>query len=220
MQEEFFISLSGYKFQRENMVQEQIKTRGIEDPSVLRAMTRIPREKFVPEEYKHLAYKDGSIPIGANQTISQPYVVALMIQALALTKESKVLEIGTGSGYNTATLSYVAKEVYSVEIIPTLHFEALDRFKKFNYRNIYLKLGDGHRGWKEHAKYDGIIVTAALEEAPKALFDQLKLNAILVAPVGKSSVQSLMRYRKDLSGKIHGQEIVPVRFVKMISIDP
>ncbi len=219
MEEEFYISLSGYKFQRENMIREQIKVRGISDFAVLKAMSRIPREKFVPEEYKHLSYKDGSIPIGSNQTISQPYVVALMIQTLALTKESKVLEIGTGSGYNTAILSYVAKEVYSVEIIPTLHFEALEKFKRFSYRNIYLKLGDGHRGWKEHAKYDAIIVTAALEEVPEALFDQMKFNAIMVAPVGTQSVQKLMKYRKDLSGTIHSEEIAPVRFVKMLSID-
>lgn len=220
MSEEFFIALDGFGFQRENMIRDQIKRRGVKDSSVLRAMSKIPREKFLPEQSKHLAYRDGSAPIGASQTISQPYVVALMIENLALTKESKVLEVGTGSGYNTAVLSYVAKEVYSVEIIPTLHFDALDRFKRLNYKNIFLKLADGHRGWADHAPYDSIIVTAALEEVPNALLNQLKRNGILVAPVGTREIQTLIRYRKTLDGTIEARELAPVRFVNMISLDP
>lgn len=218
MFEEFKISLNNYKLQRENMVREQLKVRGINDPYVLKAMSTIPREKFVPQQYRHLAYDDGSLPIGSDQTISQPYVVALMAQTLALTKESKVLEIGTGSGYNAAILAHIAKEVYSVEIIPTLHFEANDRFKKLNIKNVHTKLGDGHKGWPEQGPYDGIMMTAASKEIPPTIFDQLKLNAILVAPVGKTDIQSLIKFRKGINGEIFQEDILPVRFVKMLSM--
>ena len=204
---------------RENMIREQIKARGIKDPYVLKAMSAIPREKFVPLDLKHEAYKDESLPIGVSQTISQPYIVALMIQILALTEESKVLEIGTGSGYNAAVLAHIAKEVYSVEIIPTLHLEAKSRLERMDLNNIRLLLRDGHRGWKEHGPYDGIMFTAAVEEVPQAVFDQLKLNAILVAPVGEKGVQTLMKYRKGMNGTIYKEEITPVRFVRMFSFD-
>jgi len=217
MREDFRITLNNFKFLRENMIREQIKARGIKDPYVLKAMSSIPREKFVPSDIRHEAYKDGSLPIGSSQTISQPYVVALMIQILALTDESKVLEIGTGSGYNTAVLAHFAKEVYSVEIIPTLHLEALSRLRYLNFKNTHLLLRDGHRGWKEHGPYDGIMVTAAMEEVPQMLFDQLKLNAILIAPVGTQEIQMLTKFRKGMNGEIYKEDIVPVRFVKMLS---
>lgn len=201
------------------MIREQLKARGIKDPYVLKAMSTIPREKFVPSDIRHEAYKDGSLPIGSSQTISQPYVIALMIEILALTEESKVLEIGTGSGYTTALLAHFAKEVYSVEIIPTLHLEALSRLRYLNYKNTNLLLRDGHRGWKEYAPYDGIIVTAAMEEIPQMLFDQMKLNAILVAPVGTREIQMLTKFRKGMNGEIYKEDIVPVKFVKMLSWD-
>jgi protein-L-isoaspartate(D-aspartate) O-methyltransferase len=218
MIEEFKISLNNYKLQRENMVREQLKARGIDDPYVLKAMAAIPREKFIPEQFRPYAYKDGSLPIGSEQTISQPYIVALMAQALALTKESNVLEVGTGSGYNAAVLSHIANEIYTVEIIPTLHFEAIEKFKRMNIKNIHAKLDDGHIGWAEHAPYDGIMFTAAVTEIPQAIFDQLKFNAILVAPVGEKNIQLLMKFKKKMNGKIVQEELLPVRFVKMLSM--
>jgi protein-L-isoaspartate(D-aspartate) O-methyltransferase len=216
--EEFSISLNPYKFQRENMIREQIKTRGIKDPDVLKAMGAIPREKFISEDFKSYAYHDGSLPIGADQTISQPYIVALMAQTLALTKESKVLEIGTGSGYNAAVLSHIAREVYSVEIIPTLHFETKERLKRMGYTNIHLLLRDGNRGWAEEGPFDGIMITAAAPKISDAIFEQLKPNAILVAPVGNKSVQTLVRFRKGLDRKIYQEDIIPVRFVPLLSM--
>lgn len=219
MREDFRITINNYKLLRENMIREQIKARGIKDPYVLKAMSTIPREKFVPSDIMHEAYQDGSLPIGSSQTISQPYVVALMIEMLALTDESKVLEIGTGSGYTTAVLAHFSKEVYSVEIIPTLHLEALSRLRRLNYKNIHLLLRDGHRGWMEHAPYDGVIITAAIEEIPQMLFDQMKLNAILVAPIGTREIQTLTKFRKGMNGQIYKEDIVPVRFVKMLSWD-
>lgn len=217
--EEFKISLNPFRFQREDMIREQIKARGIKDPYVLRAMSAVPREKFIEQDYKSYAYHDGSLPIAAKQTITQPYLVALMAEALALTDESKVLEIGTGSGYNAAVLSRMAREVYSVEIIPTLYFEARDRLKKLGFTNVHVVLRDGNRGWAEHGPYDGIIITAALPKIPEELFKQLKTNAILVAPVGDPTAQKLIRFRKGLDGKIYQRTLESVKFIPMLSMN-
>jgi protein-L-isoaspartate(D-aspartate) O-methyltransferase len=216
--EDFSISLNPFRFQRENMIREQIKARGIKDPAVLKAMSTIPREKFITQDYKAFAYHDGSLPIGAEQTISQPYIVALMAETLALTKESKVLEVGTGSGYNAAVLSYIAGDVFSVEIIPTLYLQTKERLERMGYKNIHLILRDGNRGWAENGPYDGIMITAATPKIPQEIFNQLKLNAILVAPVGEKSVQSLIKYRKGLNGKIYEEDLIPVRFVPLLSM--
>lgn len=219
MFEDFKITLNNYKYKRENMIREQIKARGINDPYVLKAMSAIPREKFISQELRSAAYDDGSLPIGSKQTISQPYVVALMAQTLALTNESKVLEIGTGSGYNAAILSHMVKEVYSVEMVPTLHYEAKDRLERMGFKNIHLLLRDGHRGWMESGPYDGVMFTAALEEVPQKIFDQMKLNAVLVAPIGSRDSQMLVKFRKGMNGEIHREEMLPVRFVRMIGFD-
>jgi len=217
--EEFKISLNPFKFQREDMIREQIKARGIKDPYVLKAMSAVPREKFIEQDYKSYAYYDGSLPIAAKQTISQPYIVALMAETLALTEESKVLEIGTGSGYNAAVLSRMAHEVYSVEIIPTLYFEAKERLKRLGFTNVHLMLRDGNRGWAEEGPYDGIMITAALSKIPEVIFKQLKTNAILVAPVGNQVIQKLIRFRKGLDGKIYQEDLCPVKFVPLLSMN-
>lgn len=198
---------------RKKMVESQIQDRGIRDQSVLKAMLEIPREEFVPKLYKLLAYRDGPLPIGHNQTISQPYIVAYMTEQLDLKPNMKVLEIGTGSGYQAAVLSKIVKEVYSIEIVAPLLHEAKSRFQKMDFTNIKAKVGDGYFGWKEFAPFDAIMLTAAPPEIPSALLEQLKVGGKLIAPVGVS-LQELILITKTKDG-VMVRDLIPVRFVPM-----
>ena len=200
---------------RKRMVEEQLASRGIRDKRLLKAMEEIPREPFVPPLLRTKAYEDGPLPIGEGQTISQPYIVALMTELLELDGTERVLEIGTGSGYQAAILARLAQEVYTIEILTVLAKEAERRLLKLGYRNIHVKSGDGYLGWPEEAPFDAILLTAAPEEIPQPLLDQLKEGGILVAPLGPLTDQTLFRFRKK-SGKIGKEQIVPVRFVPMV----
>ena len=201
---------------RLRMVDEQISRRGVHDTAVLAAMRTVPRHKFVPTRRVHEAYCNGPLPIGHDQTISQPYIVASMTEELELDEECRVLEIGTGSGYQTAVLAEVAREVYTVEIIPELLDAANKVLKKLGYRNIKSLLSDGSLGWPEYAPYDGIIVTAAAPKIPPALTDQLAPNGRLVIPLESSGSfrQELYVIRKTPDG-IKQKYLYDVRFVPM-----
>jgi len=198
---------------REAMVREQIASRGLDNPAVLAAMRKVPRHKFVPKYLQHAAYTDQPLPIGEGQTISQPYIVAFMTQALEPTPEMRVLEIGTGSGYQAAVLAEIVKEVYSVEIICSLAKSAEQRLKNLGYKNIWVKCADGYRGWEEHAPYDGIIVTAAPDHIPQPLIDQLAVGGRLVIPVG-DFYQELVLVTKTKTG-LEKKNLLPVRFVPL-----
>ena len=208
------LTLKGdFKALREKMVDTQIKARGIKDPRVLSAMVKVERHRFVPEEYLNSAYSDQPLPIGEGQTISQPYIVALMTELLELKGDEKVLEIGTGSGYQAAILAELAKEVYTIEIIESLAFMANNRLLELGYQNIKVKAGDGYLGWPEVAPFDALIVTAAPDHIPKPLIDQLKEGGRMVVPVG-SYTQELKKIIKRY-GKIETTDIIPVIFVPM-----
>jgi len=201
------------RLERDAMVRSLIASRSIDDEHVLEALRRVPRHLFVPEEYRDQAYADHALPIGERQTISQPYIVALMTEQLALRKNHKVLEIGTGSGYQAAILAELVAKVYSIEIIETLSLRAAGVLEKLGYENITLRHGDGYRGWPEEAPFDAIIVTAAPDHIPKPLLDQLKVGGRLVIPVG-SFYQELIRLERTAEG-FEEQRITPVRFVPM-----
>ena len=196
------------------MVVHQIHARGIRDSLVLRTMRETPRHLFVPEYLERNAYIDRPLPIGEEQTISQPYIVALMTELLRLTGKEKVLEIGTGSGYQAAVLSPLVKEVYTIEIVESLAESAKERLINLGYDNVIVKWGDGYKGWPEHAPFDCVIVTAAPEYVPKALVEQLKIGGRLVIPVG-SFYQELKVITKAKDG-IKEESIIPVRFVPMV----
>jgi len=198
---------------RELMVERQIIARGIKDELVLEAMRKVPRHKFVPRSQLPYAYADHPLPIGEGQTISQPYIVALMTELLELKGDEKVLEIGTGSGYQAAVLAEIVKEVYTIEIIKPLADTARERLKALGYKNITVKCGDGYRGWTEHAPFDAIIVTAAPDHIPQPLVEQLKVGGRMVIPVGKY-YQELIRLTKTEHG-VKRESIIPVRFVPM-----
>lgn len=195
------------------MVSEQIASRGVSDKLVLSAMRKVPRHEFVPDDMKPYAYEDRPLPIGEDQTISQPYIVALMTELLALKGGEKVLEIGTGSGYQAAVLAEIAKDVYTIEIIQSLATSAEQRLRNMGYKNITVKWGDGYIGWTEHAPFDGIVVTAAPDHIPQPLIDQLKVGGRMVIPVG-SLYQELKLITKTKDG-IKEKSIIPVRFVPM-----
>jgi len=201
------------KAMREKMVETQIKARGVKDPRVLSALLKVERHLFVLEEHLNSAYSDQPLPIGEGQTISQPYIVALMTELLELKGEEKVLEIGTGSGYQAAILGELAKEVYTIEIIESLASMAKKRLSEFGYRNIKVKAGDGYLGWPEAAPFDAIIITAAPDHIPKPLIEQLKEGGRMVIPVG-TYTQELKKIVKR-SGKIETIDIIPVVFVPM-----
>ena len=209
-----------YSTLRRKMVQNQIEARGIHDPQILAVMRRVERHLFVEPQYRNVAYKDGPLPIGCDQTISQPYIVALMTELLALTPTSKVLEIGTGCGYQTAILAELAKEVYSVEIISVLAKSARTRLEALNYRNVHFKKGNGHYGWQEYAPYDAVLVAAAPKDIPEQLIQQLAMGGRMVIPVGDSE-QNLLLIRKgfqtekNATSSIQTSEITPVSFVPM-----
>lgn len=187
------------------------------DDRVMAAMRAVPRHEFVPSNQQLLAYINGPLSIGHGQTISQPYIVALMTDLMNVTENSVVLEIGTGSGYQAAILSTLVKQVYSMEVIPELMKTAQEKFTRLGYHNIECQLGDGHEGWPEHAPYDAIIVTAAADNIPKALVEQLKPNANLVIPVGSTfGPQELLLVHKDHDGKISQRDILAVAFVPLV----
>lgn len=198
---------------RDSMVKNQIESRGVKDSLVLKAMRKVPRHLFVSKAYQEEAYADEPLPIGEGQTISQPYIVALMTELLSLKGGEKVLEIGTGSGYQAAVLAEMAKEVYSIEIICPLAERAESTLKELGYRNITIKCADGYQGWKEHSPFDGIVVTAAPDHIPQPLIDQLKTGGRLVIPVGEL-FQELTLVTKTEKG-IKKENVIPVRFVPM-----
>lgn len=198
---------------RNRMVDEQVCARGITDNNTLMAMRKVQRHLFVPEEYISQAYNDYPLPIGSGQTISQPYIVAYMTETVNPEKNKTALEIGTGSGYQAAVLAEIVDSVYTIEIVPELADESAARLKKLGYSNIKVKSGDGYNGWPEHAPFDIILVTAAAEDIPKPLINQLAENGRLVIPVGKTgSVQELILLVKK-KGKIEKKRLTFVRFV-------
>jgi len=201
--------------QREHMVAEQIESRGIRNQDLLRAMRAVPRHLFVPMDVRSMAYEDWPIPIGYGATISQPYVVALMTELLAPSKKHRVLEIGTGSGYQAAILGQLAAEVYTVEIVPELARSAAQTLHKLRYTNITVRQGDGYQGWPEQAPFDRIIVTAAPPELPEALLAQLAKGGRLVAPIGSTSIQELIVIEKTAGGAIRRRSEGLVSFVAM-----
>lgn len=195
------------------MVDRQIQARGIKAPAVLEAMRRVPRHRFVPAPAINLAYEDHPLRIGSEQTISQPYIVAYMTEAADISPSDKVLEIGTGSGYQAAVLGEIAREVYTIEIIPELAERARSTLADLGYRNVHTKEGNGYLGWPEHAPFDAIVVTAAPDEVPQALVDQLAPGGIMVVPVGAVS-QDMMIIERTQRGVIE-RRTIPVRFVPM-----
>jgi protein-L-isoaspartate(D-aspartate) O-methyltransferase len=206
---------ANFEIQRMKMVEEQIETRGIKNRSVLEAMKRVPRHEFVPNEYIDQAYDDHPLPIGEGQTISQPYIVALMTELAMIGPESKVLEIGTGSGYQAAILAQIVKKVYSVEIIKSLGEQAGKRLKELGYKNIEVKIADGYFGWEENAPYDAIIITAAPDHIPQPLINQLKDGGVVVIPVGPpGAYQTLWQIIKNgdqlISNNMGGVSFVPL----------
>jgi protein-L-isoaspartate(D-aspartate) O-methyltransferase len=206
-----------FEAERRRMVEQQLAARGIHDPLVLAAMGKVPREKFVSAGQAAFAYDDGPLPIGEGQTISQPYVVALMTEALALTRTDRVLEIGTGSGYAAAILAEIAAEVYTVERLPPLAERARQLLADLGYANVHVLAGDGTLGWPEHAPYHAIVVTAGGPRVPQALLDQLAIGGRLVIPVGPVPFdQSLVRIVRASTGDYRREELEAVAFVPLI----
>ncbi|MFQ5867562.1 MAG: protein-L-isoaspartate(D-aspartate) O-methyltransferase [bacterium] len=204
-----------FKKKRRAMVVEQIEGRGIRDRRVLEAMETVPRHKFVPKKYRSFAYSDYPLPIGEGQTISQPYIVALMTECLNLEGDEKVLEVGTGSGYQAAILSELAREVYTIEILGPLAKRAEELLQKLGYGNIKVKCGDGYLGWEEYAPFDGIIVTCAPDHIPQPLIDQLAEGGRMVIPVGETHFPQVLKIVERKKGKLTVQDVIPVRFVPM-----
>jgi len=204
---------------RESMVSSQIIDRGVSDPDVIRAMRKVPRHLFVPERYRAFAYGDHPLPIGEDQTISQPYIVAFMTEALRLKPEDRVLEIGTGSGYQAAVLGEIVKDVYTIEIVESLAKRARQTLSALGYQNIHIKIGDGYKGWPEKAPFDGVIVTCAPEQIPETLIDQLREGGRMIIPVGRpGAVQKLVTGVKK-EGRFKTEEAMRVRFVPMVEGD-
>ena len=204
-----------YKREREHMVTSQLKARDIRDKATLHSMGSVPRHKFVPPELKGRAYEDGPLAIGKGQTISQPYIVAYMTQALDLKPHYKVLEVGTGSGYQAAVLSNIVDAVYSIEIVPELGETAMQRLDSLGYKNVHVRIGDGYNGWPEKAPFDAIIVTAGAEFVPGPLLMQLKDGGRMVIPVGPHhGIRKLKLFRRK-GDKIKSRDLMNVRFVPL-----
>jgi protein-L-isoaspartate(D-aspartate) O-methyltransferase len=199
--------------ERSLMVDEQIRARGIKDPPVLDAMRRVPRHLFVPEAERAAAYTDSPLPIGFGQTISQPYIVAFMTEALELGPEHRVLEIGTGSGYQAAVLGELAKEVFTIEIVKPLAERARTTLEELGYKNVHVRAGNGYAGWPEEAPFDRIMVTAAPEEVPAALVEQLKIDGLMAIPVG--AYDQMLRIMRRTPEGMATIRTLPVRFVPM-----
>ena len=205
---------------RHLMVEHQLERRGIRDPLVLEAMRSVPREAFVPPELADEAYADGPLPIGEGQTISQPYIVALMVEALELRGGERVLEIGAGSGYAAAVLAEIAAEVYTVERHAPLAREARERLRALGYDHVQLRVGDGSRGWPEHAPYAAIVVAAGAPDVPEALEEQLAVGGRLVIPVGQGrTLQELLRLRRLSETEYQREELGGVRFVPLVGAE-
>ena len=202
---------------RERMVNDQIVRRGVHEPLVLEAMRAVPRHEFVPDEHFNSAYNDHPLPIGHGQTISQPYIVALMTETLGVEAGDRVLEVGTGSGYQAAVLAEMGIEVYTVEIIPELARPAADRLQRLGYSDVKVQVGDGYFGWQEHAPFDAIVVTAAPDHLPQPLIAQLAPGARLVIPIGPiGAVQTLWTFTVDEEGEVAAESLGSVRFVPLV----
>lgn len=204
----------GYATSAATMVDRQLRPRGIDDPMTLRVMSKVPREKFVPPELRASAYEDRPLPIGYGQTISQPFIVAFMTQALKPKATDRVLEIGTGSGYQAAVLSELVAQVYTIEIVKPLAERSAALLRELGYKNVEVKAGDGYKGWPEHAPFDAIIVTAAPDHVPAPLVEQLKEGGRMIIPVGKTYAQELYLLEKR-EGKVRQTAVIPVRFVPL-----
>jgi protein-L-isoaspartate(D-aspartate) O-methyltransferase len=200
---------------REAMVRQQLADRGIRDLRVLDVMRQVPRQEFVPEALRNEAYEDHPLPIGDGQTISQPYIVAAMLEHLTIRPNARVLEIGTGSGYGTALLSHLCAEVYSVERHAQLAITSENTLRRLNYQNVKIKIGDGRQGWPEYAPFDAILVSAATAEVPPALFAQLREGGRMMLPVGPSSSQELQLIRK-VDGQPYVKVLEGCRFVPLV----
>lgn len=217
MQKEQNDETAEWKKQAGNMVNRQLVARGIADKNVLRAMENTPRHLFIPENLRSEAYNDGPLPIGEGQTISQPFIVAIMTELLKLNGDEKVLEIGTGSGYQAAILAQLADTCYTIELVKKLADSSGKLLKQLGYKNVIAKCDDGYKGWPEFAQFDRIIITAAPPEIPQTLVEQLKPDGIMVVPVGKN-YQQLIVVTKTKKG-IRQENILPVRFVPMVRPD-
>ncbi len=204
-----------YQRLRESMVKNQIEARGITDPNVLDAMRKVPRHLFVSDALMDQAYADHPLPIGEQQTISQPYIVAHMTQALALGPDDRVLEIGTGSGYQAAILAQIVFRVYTIETIRSLHMRARKLFDQLNYSNIVTRYGDGTNGWKDESPFDAIMVTAGAPDIPAPLVSQLDVGGRMVLPVGGRLTQEMVKLYRDEDG-IHQTTLGGCRFVKLV----
>ena len=199
------------------MVAEQIRVRGIRDPRVLSAMERVPRHLFMPEAVRSEAYRDHPVSIGSGQTISQPYIVGFMSEALEIAPDHRVLEIGTGSGYQAAILGELAREVYTIEIVEPLAETARVTLAQLGYKNVHVRAGNGYAGWPEQAPFDRIMVTAAPDEVPPALIEQLKVGGLMAIPVGTFDQE--LRILKRTAGGLETLKTLPVRFVPMTGKD-
>jgi protein-L-isoaspartate(D-aspartate) O-methyltransferase len=207
-------SVADYAAQRERMVKEQIVNRGVTEARLLAAMRKVPREEFVPENLRDESYTDGPVPIGYDQTISQPYIVAFMTEQLHPQPTDRVLEIGTGSGYQAAILAELVAEVYSIEIVEPLSKTAEGTLQRLGYKNVHVKVGDGYKGWPDHAPFDAIIVTCAPDHVPQPLVDQLKEGGRMIIPVGPRRAQELYLLQKQ-NGQLRQGAVLEVRFVPM-----
>jgi protein-L-isoaspartate(D-aspartate) O-methyltransferase len=206
--------VSDFAAQRQRMVREQLMPRGIHEERVLAAMAKVPREEFVPPDERTLSYSDGPLPIGYYQTISQPYIVALMTEQLRLQPQDRVLEIGTGLGYQAAILAELVAEAYTIEIVEPLAKTAEGTLQRLGYKNVHVKVGDGYKGWPEQAPFDAIIVTCAPEHVPQPLVDQMKEGGRMIIPVGGREAQELYLLEKRKE-HLREEAILPVRFVPM-----
>ncbi|MFB0566755.1 MAG: protein-L-isoaspartate(D-aspartate) O-methyltransferase [Candidatus Aminicenantaceae bacterium] len=205
-----------FKAERERMVSEQIEARSIKNKSVLEVVRHVPRHLFVPKDMQAYAYQDEPLPIGEGQTISQPYIVAYMTEVLQLKGNERILEVGTGSGYQAAILAKLVREVYTIEILRSLSLKAQKTLKKLGYKNIYFEIGNGSLGWEENSPYDAIIVTAAPAKVPKELQEQLKVSGRMIIPVG-SMFQELVLITRTAK-KFKKKRLLPVRFVPLVSV--
>jgi protein-L-isoaspartate(D-aspartate) O-methyltransferase len=201
--------------ERRRMVQQQLLARGVADQSVLAAMSKVPREEFVPQELRRASYSDGPLPIGYDQTISQPYIVAFMTEQLHPSPKDRVLEIGTGSGYQAAILAELVAEVYTIEIIGPLATNAEITLARLGYKNVYVKAGDGYEGWPKEAPFDAIIVTCAPNRVPQPLTDQLKEGGRMIIPVGDGLIDQELYFLEKKNGHLKQRAVLPVRFVPM-----
>lgn len=211
------LSESSYRFLRERMVEEQILVRGVTSPGVLQVMREIPRHCFVPLPHRDQAYEDRPLPIGNQQTISQPYIVALMTDLAQVGREAVVLEVGAGSGYQAAVLARLARQVFALEHLAPLASRAGKRLKELNYHNVEVGLGDGYLGWPQHQPYDAILASAAIDHVPQALLDQLKPDGRIVLPLARTfDSQVLVVVQKSRDGRKMEREVIPVRFVPFV----